>query len=254
MKSFVNILLIITCLISCNEDKSQMINNQTCKIETKVFDSIYYYQLNKAYKENDTSIMRKFFEIWHDSSINKLNASVNQTSTELQKIFNEVYHPFELEKYGWSPNPHFLKYNYVVLPSEIKFKIVKNLGLYKNFENLDFQKLNLNTLKPFFAIPNIEKVKIVYDIEPFKTSMQLFLNEYGFQKIFYLDTTNFLMNPISFDGKSYLTPPEILGVLLNEQMDSSIVDLRLMSTGIRINLRKERGNWNIKEVKELWIE
>ncbi len=253
MKSFVSILLIITCLISCNENNGQMINNQIFIIETKLFDSIYYHQLNKAYKDNDTSMMRKFFEIWHDSSVNKSNI-VNQTSIELQKIFNEVYNPFELQKYGWSPRQHFSKYNYVVLPSEIKFKIVKNLGSYKSLNNLDFQKLDLNTLKPFFAIPGLGKAKIIYDIEPFKTSMQLFLNEYGFQKIFYFDTTNFLMNPISFDGKSYLTPPKILGVLLNEQMDSSIVDQRLMSTGIRITLRKERGNWKMKEVKELWIE
>lgn len=253
MKSFISILLIFTSLVSCNENKVQGVSEQIFKGETIVFDSVYYHQLSKAYNENDTSMLTKFFEIWHDSSVNKSNTT-NQTTTVLQNIFNEVYNPFELEKYGWLPRPYFSKYKYVVLPSEIKFKIVKNLGSYKSLDNLDFFSMNFDTMKPFYTIPNIGSAKIIYDIEPFKTSMQLFLNKNGHQKLFYLDTTNFIINPISFKGKGYLMPPDILGVLINEQMDSSIVELRLMSTGIRINLRKERGNWMMKEVKELWIE
>lgn len=253
MKSLISILLIFTSLLSCNEDNFKMVSDQTNTGDTLVFDSIYYHQLNKAYKENDSSMLIKFFEIWHDSSVNNSN-TINQTTRVLQNIFNEVYHPFEFEKYGWLPSLYFSKYKYVVLPNKIKFKIVKNLGSYKNSIDLDFDSIDFDSIKPFFTTPNIESAKIIFDIEPFKTSMQLFLNKSGHQKLFYLDTNKIIMNSISFDGKGYLTPPEILGVLINEQLDSSIVDLRLISTGIRINLRKEKGKWKMKEVKELRIE
>lgn len=253
MKSFISIILIFTSLVSCNENKVQGVSEQIFKGETIVFDSVFYHQLSKAYNENDTSMLTKFFEIWHDSSVNKSNTT-NQTTTLFQNIFNEVYNPFELEKYGWLPRPYFSKYKYVILPSELKFKIVKNLDTFINLDDLNLYSLNLNTINPFYPKPNIGSAKFVYNIDPFKTTMQLFLKENGFQKLIYLDTSNFIMNPCSFKGKGYLTPPEILGVLINEQMDSSIVDIRLMSTGIRINLRKERGNWKMKEVKALWIE
>ena len=84
--------------------------------------------------------------------------------------------------------------------------------------------------------------------------MQLFLNENSYQKSFYLDSTYFINTPISNDWKGYLTTPEILGILINRQKDSALVDLRLISTGVRILLTKKNEKWRKEKVEELWIE
>ena len=84
--------------------------------------------------------------------------------------------------------------------------------------------------------------------------MKLFLDKDSYQKSFYLDSTYFINTPISNDWKEYLTTPEILGILINSQKDSALVDLRLISTGVRILLTKNDEKWGKEKINELWIE
>ena len=217
------------------------------------FDSTYYFQLQKAYIEKDFSPLTEFFQKWNDLSKDKINNNDQLTST-IDRIFNEVYHPFELEKYGWLSRPHYSRYKFAILPSEIRYKIVENFDSLKHWDEFSIYTMNMDTLSSFYPRPDIGKANFVYDIEPFKTSMQLFLNENSYQKSFYLDSTNFINTPISNDWKEYLTTPEILGILMNRQKDSALVDLRLISTGVRILLTKKDEKWRKEKVEELWIE
>jgi len=248
MKKIAIIILSLITFISCWENKNKAINSNNRVDKKVVFDSSYYFQLNKAYTENDTLLLSEFFKNWNKLSEEK-NNNDNQLTITIERIFNEIYHPFELEKYGWLPRKHYLKYKYAVLPNEIKYKIVDNLQNSDKIHSISF-----DTIKDFYPKPDIGNAKILYDIEPFSTSMKIFLNEDGFQKTFFLNTNNFIITPISSDWKDYRTTPEILGVLINKRMDSAIVNLRLISTGVRIILTKENDDWKMQKVKKLWIE
>ena len=253
MKRIAIVILTLIFLYSCKENKDKGTGGYNSESETIEFDSTYYIQIQGAYKEKDTSDLKAFFQKWNDLSIDKINNSDQLTST-IESIFNEVYHPFELEKYGWLPRPHYSKYKYAILPSELRYKIVENFDSLKYWDEFSIYAMNMDTLNPFYPRPDIGDAKFVYDIEPFKMSMQLFLNEDSYQKSFYLDSTNFISTPISNDWKEYLTTPEILGILINNEMDTALVDLRLISTGIRILLTKKDEKWKKEKVNELWIE
>ena len=253
MKRVAIIILTLIFLYSCKENKDKGAFKYNSESETIEFDSTFYFQLQRAYIEKDTSELKEFFRKWNDLSIHKINNSDQLTST-IESIFNEVYHPFELEKYGWSSRPHYLKYKYAILPTEIRYKIVENFDSLKNWHEFSIYSMNLDTLSPFYPRPDIGHARFVYNIEPFKTSMKLFLDKDSYQKSFYLDSTYFINTPISNDWKEYLTTPEILGILINSQKDSALVDLRLISTGVRILLTKNDEKWGKEKINELWIE
>jgi hypothetical protein len=250
MKRIAIIILTLIFLYSCKENKNKGADRYNSENETIKFDSTYYIQLQRAYIEKDTSDLKAFFQKWNDLSKDKINNSDQLTST-IENIFNEVYHPFELEKYGWISRPHYSKYKYAILPNEIRYEIVENFDSLNHWDEFSIYTMNMDTLSPFYPRPDIGDATLVYDIEPFKTSMQLFLNEDSYQKSFYLDSTNFILTPISNDWKEYQTSPEILGILINVQKDSALVDLRLISTGVRILLTRKDKKWKKEEVKEL---
>jgi hypothetical protein len=253
MKRIAIIILILIFLYSCKENKDKGADKYNSDSETIEFDSTYYFQLQRAYLEKDTSDLKAFFQKWNDLSKDKINNSDQLTST-IESIFNEVYHPFELEKYGWLSRPHYSKYKYAILPCEIRYKIVENFDSLNHWDEFSVYTMNMDTLIPFYPRPDIGDAKFVYDIEPFNKSIQLFLNKDSYQKSFYLNSTDFINTPISNDWKGYLTSPEILGILINCQRDSALVDIILIETGVRILLTKKDKNWKKENVQELWIE
>ena len=253
MKRVAIIILTLIFLDSCNDNKEKGANNNKSVSEIIEFDSTYYFQLQKAYLNKDFSQLAEFFQKWNDLSKEKINNNDLLTSS-IEKIFNEVYHPFELEKYGWLSRPHYLKYKYAILPTEIRYKIVENFDSLKHWDEFSIYSIKLDTLTPFYPKPDLGNAKVVYDIEPFKSSIKLFLNTDSYQKSFYLDSAYYINTPISNDWKGYLTSPEIFAILINSQKDSALVDLRLISTGIRVLLTKRDNNWRKENVQELWIE
>lgn len=238
-------------LYSFKVNKDKEVHKYNTKSEIIEFDSTYYFQLQRAYLEKDTLDLEEFFQKWNDLSKDKINNNDQLTST-IENIFNEVYHPFELEKYGWLSRPHYSKYKYAILPCKIRYKTVENFDSLNHWDEFNIYTMKMDTLIPFYPRPDIGAAKIVYDIEPFNTSIQLFLNEDSYEKSFYLDSTYFIQTPISDDWKGYLTTPEILGILINSQKDSALVDLRLISTGVRILLTKKDEKWGKEKVKSLW--
>ncbi len=253
MKKTSFIILTLAILFSCNDRTNKAVAKDITESEKGVFDSTYYKQLETAFIKKDTTILNELFDNWHSLSKVK-NNNTDQITSTIENIFNEVYHPFDLEKYGWLARPHYSKYQYAILSSLIRFKIIENFALLKQDGEFDMYSMDLDTISPFYPNPDVGTAKILYDIEPYKTSMQLFLSQKSYQKSFFLDSTNFINTPMSNDWKEYQTTPEILGILINNQMDSALVDLRLISTGVRINLYKKLDKWEMQEVKELWIE
>ncbi|MFD2245589.1 hypothetical protein [Pontibacter ruber] len=213
----------------------------------EAIDSTYYFQLEEAYQKKDTVLLSKFFESWKESSKSLSTQNEDSITKALNGIYTQIYHPFNLEKYGWLPRPHYSKYRYAILPTEIKYKIVDSVYNLDSFYNLE-----LNTLSPFIPHPELGKASALYDIKPFKRAMELFLMSDSYEKISFLD--QFVNMPISMDWKEYRTSPEVLGVLINKKRDRAVADLRLISTGVRIRLALKDNEWRVSQIEQLWEE
>lgn len=236
-------IIFISCKYKSNENK--LVIASTMNYE--VFDSTYYFQLEKAYKNNDILLLGQFFEKWSKKSDDVNSLSNDTLSRVIGKIFTEIYHPFNVEKYGWLARPLNKKYKYAVLPTEIKYKVIDTI---KNSDTI--YKIKLDTLRQFYATPKIGKTIRLYDIDPFKTSLTIFLRTDSYKKTRFLKA--FIDTPISLNWKEYKTSPEILGILINKQLNIASVDIRLVSTGLKINLRTENGIWKTKKIEKLWEE
>ena len=246
MKSLA-IILVCIIFISCKykSDQNKLITASTMNYE--VFDSTYYFQLEKAYKNNDTLLLGQFFEKWSKKSDEVNRLSHDSISKVIGKIFTEIYHPFNVEKYGWLARPLDKKYKYAVLPTEIKYKVIDTI---KNSDPI--YKIKLDTLRQFYATPEIGKTIRLYDIDPFRTSLTIFLRNDSYKKTRFLKA--FIDTPISLNWKEYKTSPEILGILINKQLNIASVDVKLVSTGLKIYLRAENGIWKTKKIEKLWEE
>jgi hypothetical protein len=210
------------------------------------FDSTYFFLLRDGYIHEDTMLLNSFFDLWNEKSLQMINSNEDKIVTTLNGIFIEIYHPFDFEKYGWSDWKKDTQYKYAILPSEIKYKIT-NTKLDVN----DVFQMEMDTLKAFYTNPDIGNAKKLYDIDPFRKSMKLFLKNDYFEKLFFLDTCCFVNTPISSNWKVYKTPPEIIGVVINKKLNHATAYLRLNSVTIGIELSLENKKWKIKEIKEL---
>jgi hypothetical protein len=241
------IILVCLVLLSCKEKVRKLDLNAPTEENIEQFDSTYYFQLRDAYAKMDTSILLDYFDKW-DKKSSELNSQYSDSlSRIISKIFTEIYHPFDVEKYGWLPRLRSIKYKYAVLPTEIKYKVIDEINKPDTI-----YKIKLDTLRQFYARPEIGKVIRLYDIEPFKTSMTIFLKTDSYKKTRFLES--FIDTPISRNWEKYQTSPEILGLLLNRQLNIAVVDIRLISTGLRIYLKLENGKWKTGKIEQLWEE
>jgi len=249
MKHFTLIFVTVAILTSCKGKggNSKLLDTSTSVKET--FDSTHYFQLEEAYKNNDTLILVDFFNKWGDLSVKIARQNEDSITKTINQIFTDIYHPFNLEKYGWLTRPHYSRYKYAILPTEIKYKLI---DINKNPDSLYYVKLD--TLRPFYPNPDLGRVIGLYDIEPFKKSLELFLETESYEKSLFLGSLILLPITDSDIWKAYKTDPEILQILINERLDSAVVDLRLISTGLRIKLNFENGEWKMEKIEQLWIE
>lgn len=213
----------------------------------EAFDSTHYFDLEKAYKNNDTVLLHKFFENWSHESKSFKHESNDALTQNIERIFTEVYHPFNVEKYGWLARKIDKKIRYAILPTEIKYKIIDEI---KNPDTI--YKLKLDTLRQFHPKPEIGNAVRLYDIEPFRTSMSIYLRADSYKKTRFLNT--FIKTPISRNWRKYQTSPEIIGLLMNRELNRAVVDIRLISTGLRIHLGLVKGVWKTRKIEQLWEE
>ena len=246
-------LITLSVFISCNMNRNShenIKNNHTNSISEvdEVFDSTYYFILKNAYINNDTIQLNAFFEKWSEASLKAEMRNENKIAKVLNDIFIEVYHPFNYEKYDWLARPEDSVYRYVILPSEIKYKITNSLT---NDRGVNF---DMDTLKGFYPNPNFKYAKRLLDIDPFKKSMKLFLEEDSYKKLWFLGSCNNINTPISYGWKDYRTTPEIKHILINKKLNKAVALLRVVSAGVSVELSFKNNKWNVEKVNQLWQE
>jgi len=232
----------------------QIIKLSCFAVETNVgftgeYDSIVNVEkMDKAYQKHDTIVFNEFFKEWHQLSLKCKMMESNDTITHLEKIFKEVYHPFKLEKYGWLPREHYSKYRYAILPSNIRYAFVDFIDIEH-----EYGQIECDTIFKFYPTVELDNAQVLYDDSIFGGVLLAFLSD-DFHKKYFLE--KWINMPISSKSVDYKTSPEVLKVIFNKQLDKSIVDLRLISTGLRISLMFDTKNdkWIIEQIKQLWIE
>ena len=256
MKKVIILSIIVLISSSCGQTRNNQAETDSNEIvienfTEEVFDSTYYFMLKEAYNNNDKVLLNAFFEKWSEASLNMKTENESEIAKILNDIYIKIYHPFDYKKYGWSPRPHYSKYKYAILPTEIKFKImnidsIKNDDFWFNFE--------MDTLKQFYPNPNLGHAGRLLDIDPFKKSMELFLEEDSYKKNRFLDSYYHIMTPISYNWKDYKTTPEVYYILINKQLNKAIAYLKIISTGVSIELSFKNNEWNTEKVNNIWIE
>lgn len=212
-----------------------------------VFDSIYYHLLTDAYKAKDTAQLRSFFDAWYDYSLKIDKGTEDPIEKMIGEIFTVAYHPLEYEKYGWMAGPGLLSGRYVIPQSSIKYVIADVDDISDELWEPDW-----NVIEPFYPRPALEGVKYLYDVDPFKKSMELFLESNNYEKLSFLREE--IDTPISRGCNKYQTSPEIRNIIINKNMDSAAVTMRLVSTGLRVEVIRRDGKWQMESVEQLWIE
>ncbi len=212
-----------------------------------VFDSIYYHLLTDAYKAKDTAQLRSFFDAWYDYSLKIDKGTEDPIEKMIGEIFTVAYHPLEYEKYGWMAGPGLLSGRYVIPQSSIKYVIADVDDISDELWEPDW-----NVIEPFYPRPALEGVKYLYDVDPFKKSMELFLESNNYEKLSFLREE--IDTPISRGWNKYQTSPEIRNIIINKNMDSAAVTMRLVSTGLRVEVIRRDGKWQMESVEQLWIE
>lgn len=252
MKKIV-LMLTLSVFISCNMNRNSHENIKSSHMDfisevDEVFDSTYYFILKDAYINNDTIQLNAFFEKWSETSSKVEMKNESTIAKILNDIFLAVYHPFNYEKYDWLARPEDSVFRYVILPSEIKYKITNELI---NERDVSF---GMDTLKWFYPNPNLGYAKKLLDIAPFKKSMELFLEEDSYEKLCFLGSCNSINTPISYNWKDYRTTPEIRYILINKRLDKAVALLRIVSAGVSIELSFKNNKWNVEKVNQLWQE
>ena len=245
------VILIAFIASGCGQNNTNANNHENHKSEVKeVFDSTYYFMLKNAYENKDTTLLNLFFEKWCEASLKMEMKNESRIAKVLNDIYLEIYHPFNYKKYGWSARPHYSKYKYAILPTEIKFKIINFDSINKEEFWFDFE---MDTLKQFYPNPNLGRAGRLLDIDPFKKSMELFLEKNSSTKHRFLDSYNHINMPICCNWKDYRTTPEVYYVLINEPLNKAIAYLLIESTGVTIELFFKNNKWNIEKVNQIWI-
>jgi len=244
MRKLLLITLILNVFVSCKINR-----NNFASEKEEIFDSTYY-MLKKAYSDKDTILLNDFFEKWSEASLKMEMQNENEIAKILNDIYTEIYHPFDFKKYGWQYRYYCPKY--AILPTEIKFKVVDST-IKCDFDKFNYGA-NMDTLKPFYPNPDLEHAGRLLDIEPFKTAMKLFLEKDSYEKLKFVGSCNHIYTPISNGWKDYQTTPKIYCVLINKQLNKAIAYLRIISTGVCIELSFENDKWNMEKVTDIWIE
>lgn len=241
------ILLMYSVFISCNPNRNSNKNTQS-KTE-EAFDSTYYFILKDAFAARDTALRNAFFDRWSDFSLKLEMKNENEIAKILNDIFIAIYHPSDLEKYHW-----FAwwgeSYRYTILPSEIQYKIMDSDSLPTESSYIE----DLDTLKGFYPNPNFEYTKKLIDTNPFKKSMELFLEEDSREKMEFLSSYDNFRVPISIDRKSYQAKPNIVFILLNKNLNKAVAYLQVEQSGVSVELSLIGNHWKIEKANTLWIE
>ncbi len=238
------LLILILGLLACKQNKAK--EDLVSKIEhseQKDFiksDTLQKMELldllNESYKKKSSDSLNLFFQKWKTES-EKIEPEINDSLTSnLYQIFYEIYHPFELEKYGWLKREHYKKYKYAIPPASLPYTF----------------GTKIDTLKEFYPKTDFSNASVLNSIPEFENALTDFISKDKFEHETFLSKV--ILMPITYRKADFKTSPEINFISLNKKMDKAKAEIRLISTGLELNLSKTKGKWKVDKIKELWIE
>jgi hypothetical protein len=238
------LIILFFGILACKENKPK--ENLVTKIESsekseiKKADNLLETELlnllDESYEKRSFDSLNLFFDKWKTES-KKIKHEVNDSlSSNLYQIFYEIYHPFELEKYGWLKREHFKEYKYAIPPSSLPYTI----------------GTKVDTLKKFYPKNNFSNASVLNSIPEFENALTDFISKNKFEHEDFL--RKILPMPITYRKADFKTSPEINFISINKEMNKAKAEIRLISTGLELNLSKTKGKWKVDEIKELWIE
>jgi len=238
------LIILLFGILACKEIKSK--ENLVTKIESlekievKKIDTLLKTELQnlliESYEKRSYDSLNLFFDKWKEES-KKIEPKINDSLTSnLYQIFNEIYHPFELEKYGWMKREHFKEYKYAIPPSNIPYTF----------------GTKVDTLEEFYPKTNFPNASVLNSIPEFENALTDFISKDRFEHEDFL--RKILLMPITYRKTEFKTSPEINLISINQEMNKAKAVIRLISTGLELNLSKNNGKWKVDKIKELWIE
>lgn len=254
MKTLI-ITLIATLLLTFSCKKENQITTEKIEIEKeKVYPlppTATFAFLEEAYQNQDTTSLRIFFDDWAQYSQNFEYNREDSLRKNIEEIFIAAYHPFDVEEYGWMGRPYHYIYKYVVIPTEIAYKVGDSIS------SDDILDEKLDTLKFFYPKVTVGNAKIIYNVDVYKEILEQFLPEVkekrsNRERLYFLDC--YINTPMSLRKRKYTTDPSISRILISPDFNDAYVTMRLISTGLGISLNKENGSWKMTGVEHLWIE
>ncbi len=238
------LFILLFGFIACKENKPK--ENLVSKIENSErqdsikSDSLPKTELldllNVSYNKKSSDSLNLFFTKWKTES-EKIEPKISDSLTSnLYQIFYEIYQPFELEKYGWMKREHFKKYKYAIPPSILPYSIGEKI----------------DTLKEFYPKNKFSNASVLNSIPEFENALTDFLSKDKFEREFFLRKV--ILMPMAYNKIAFKTSPEINYISINKEMNKAKAEIRLISTGLELDLNKLNGKWKVDEIKQLWIE
>lgn len=246
MKNTTIFFLLMCAFTSCQMKQTD--KQASTQSNENALDSAYYFILETGYHNRDTFLLNHFFEQWYQASQRMEMPNNFPLVQALKDIYEKSYHPFDYSKYGWDLFCRYSGYKYAVIPTEIKYEIV-----HPSCEDSD-DELKTERLIGFYPDPDLVGAKRLLDIQPFKKSMELFLEENSSEKLRFLSSCGYISRPMSLNKKKYDTTPEVISVRINKELNHANACIRLISTGLGIELELEDDKWVMKDCWTLWIE
>ncbi len=238
------LILLLFAIFSCKENQpKENLESKvdlTVKIAPQKTDSLYKVELknllDESYQKGSIDSVQLFLMKWKTES-DAIKPIINDSLTSnLYQIFYEIYNPFELEKYGWMKREHFKNYKYAITPSYLPY-------VYGT---------KVDTLKNFNPKNKFKNAAVLNSIPLFDNVMTDFLKVDKEKKEWFL--RDVLLMPVTYRNIDFRTSPEINNITINEQMNTASAEIRLISTGLELKLKKVDDKWSIINIKELWIE
>lgn len=266
-------------------------------------------ELEKAYRENSPSKLKRFLDKWADENkpiTNRELENMDKIVDEGYQVFESFYDPHALEARGGSQfgNDYYLDTKYFLVQNSLNIYRSDKI-YYTDSEIREYVKETINNqpgndrskkeLIDRFNSKSLEQSsdlirvygphgsnapdstqKLVKSIDNFrpriknKTIVPLYYTE-KYDRIlkkfmlqnrnkdvvleansFDLKKQNFLANYIKIHRLSYNTPPYVLSVVFDREMEYAMVKFSMINEGGDAYLKKEKGKWNLLSAKVLW--
>jgi hypothetical protein len=274
MIKYIIILFSLLFIISCGRQKTTQVKDDYIPEQS---EEELYNKLEDAFINNKFKEIGHLFIEWNRKIKPNTEEYIlqNDTFKAIFNAFNSGFQPDTFKEF-----PYFYQYwrykdaadcciRYFVIPNAILFSIADE----NNFENIDYRKLQIDTLFNFRPHLDLEKQKILYLTPEYNNAINKFLKS----KLNIRDCVNIDNDSIkklwADKGKRYKvisqyirifatfgttrdveTHPIIYRIIFNKALTKAKLGFRIGEEGGYILVVKKRKKWVFKEYKITWVE